>query len=105
LPAQVTERIVRQDAQRFVRIDDTLAATDNHPFFTESGWVRAIDLRVGATLLSLAEAHDGAPSELNVKPAGVARRTLEAAAGPTYNLHVDAHHCYFAGGVLVHDQP
>jgi len=105
VPAQVTARIVRQDAQRFVRINDSLVATDNHPFFTDTGWVRAVDLRVGATLLSLAEAHGAAVSALSVQPAQIAQLTLEAGGGPTYNLHVDGQHSYFAGGLLVHDRP
>jgi hypothetical protein len=105
IPATVTERIVRQDARRFVRINDVLVATDNHPFFTESGWVRAIDLRVGASLLSLTQAHGGADAEPAFEPAAIARLALEAGSGPTYNLHVEGHHGYFAGGVLVHDRP
>lgn len=105
VPAQVTARIVRQDAQRFVRINDALVATDNHPFFTDTGWVRAVDLQVGARLLSLSEARGAAGSELGVQPAPIARLTLEAGAGLTYNLHVDGQHSYFAGGMLVHDRP
>jgi hypothetical protein len=68
--------------------------------------VRAIDLRVGATLLSLTQAYGGgADAEPALQPAAIARLTLEARSGPTYNLHVDGHHGYFAGGVLVHDRP
>src|SRR5205085_4083618 len=81
IPATVTERIVRQDAQRFVRINDVLVATDNHPFFTESGWVRAIDLRVGSTLLSLTQAYGGADEEPAIQPAAIARLTLETGSG------------------------
>jgi hypothetical protein len=105
VPAQVTARIVRQDAQRFVRINDALVATDNHPFFTDTGWVRAMDLQVGATLLSLTDARAATPSGLDVRPARVTQLTLEGGSGLTYNLHVDGHHGYFAGGMLVHDRP
>jgi len=104
VPARVTERVVRRDAQRFVRINDTLLATDNHPFFTETGWVRAMDLQVGATLLSLRKAR-GAASELGVEPSRVAELRLESGTGLTYNLHVEGQHNYFAGGALVYDQP
>lgn len=105
VPAQVTARIVRQDARRFVRINDALVATDNHPFFTATGWVRAMDLELGATLLSLTEARGTAMADINVHPTPVERLTLEPGAGLTYNLHVDTHHSYFAGGMLVHDRP
>jgi hypothetical protein len=105
VPAQVTRRIVRQDAQRFVRINDALVATDNHPFFTDAGWVRAMDLQVGASLLSLSEAVGTSVSERGVEPLRVARLTLEGGPGLTYNLHVEGQHSYFAGGLLVHDRP
>jgi hypothetical protein len=105
VPARVTQRVVRQDAQRFVRINDALVATDNHPFFTEAGWVRAVDLRVGVTLLSLTNAQVATALELGVETTRVARLTLEAGSGPTYNLHVEGQDNYFAGGVLVHDRP
>jgi hypothetical protein len=105
VPAQVTELIVRQDAQRFVRINDALVATDNHPFFTETGWVRAMDLQIGATLLSLGNARAAIAAPLEVQPARIARLTLEGGSGPTYNLHVAGQHSYFAGGLLVHDRP
>ncbi|MEI9952977.1 MAG: Hint domain-containing protein [Pseudomonadota bacterium] len=105
VPARVTQRIVRQDARRFVRINESLVATDNHPFFTEAGWVRAEDLRVGSTLLSLDEARGTTRSEPGLKPTSIARLTLEGGSGPTYNLLVEGQHSYFAAGVLVHDRP
>jgi hypothetical protein len=97
VPAQVTRRIVRDNARRFVRINQQLLATDNHPFFTEAGWVRAEDLQVGATLARF----DGSDLRLT----GVEQLKLEAGTGPTYNLHVEGMHNYFAGGMLVHDRP
>ena len=97
VPAQVTRRIVRDNARRFVRINQQLLATDNHPFFTEAGWVRAEDLQVGATLARF----DGSDLRLT----GVEQLKLEAGTGPTYNLHVEGTHNYFAGGMLVHDRP
>lgn len=97
VPAQVTRRIVRENARRFVRINQQLLATDNHPFFTEAGWVRAEDLQVGAALARF----DGA----DVRLTSAEQLKLEAASGLTYNLHVDGPHNYFAGGMLVHDRP
>lgn len=105
VPARVVARVVRRDAQRFVRINEALVATDNHPFFTDAGWVRAMDLQVGATLLTLTETHGGSASALGVEPGRVARLTLETGEGPTYNLHVEGQHSYFAGGALVYDRP
>jgi hypothetical protein len=77
VPARVTQRIMRQDAER----------------------------QLGARLLSLTEAHAAAASAFGVEPTRVARLTLEAGSGPTYNLLVEGQHSYFAAGVLVHDRP
>jgi intein/homing endonuclease len=97
VPAQVMRSVVRQDARRFVRINQALLATDNHPFFTENGWVRAEELQIGAALVAL--------NELEVRLASVDQLALEVGTGPTYNLHVEGQHNYFAGGMLVHDRP
>jgi hypothetical protein len=106
VPARVTARIVRPDAERFVRINQALLATDNHPFFTDSGWVRAVDLQLGSQLLALDRTRNADEGTgLAVAPESVARLTLEAGSGSTYNLHVAGHHGYFAGGLLVNDQP
>ena len=67
--------------------------------------MRAVDLQVGARLLALDDARPSDGSELAVKPATITRLSLEAGPRYTYNLHVDGHLGYFAGGVLVHDQP
>lgn len=97
VPARVERVVVRHDAARFVRIDDELLATDNHPFFQGGRWVRAVDLEPGKPLLSFAA------SQLRDVPV----RTLSLEAGPrvTYNLRVAEQHSYFAGGKLVHDRP
>lgn len=97
VPARVTGRVVRENASRFVRINERLLATDNHPFFTEGGWVRAEDLQIGATLARF----DG----LDVRATSVEQLKLERGAGLTYNLRVEGPHNYFAGGMLVHDRP
>lgn len=97
VPARVTRQIVRENARRFVRINGELLATDNHPFFTDSGWVRAEDLALGTALVALDEAE--------AKLSSVQQLELEAGQGLTYNLHVDGPHNYFAGGFLVHDRP
>ena len=105
VPAQVATRIVRQGAERFVRVNDELVATDNHPFLTDEGWVRAIDLRVGATLLRLTEMPAAESSGLAVQPTRLARLTLHGGSGVTYNLHIKGQDNYFAGGLLVSDDP
>lgn len=95
--ARVERVVVRLDADRFVRIDDDLVATDNHPFWQGGRWVRAVDLELGKPLLSLTAA--------TVREVAVGKLALEEGPRVTYNLRVAEQHSYFAGGRLVHDRP
>jgi hypothetical protein len=105
VPARVVRRIVRPEAHSFVRINGRLLATDNHPFYADGAWVRADSLQVGANLLLAHDADVSAGVALELAPTRIS--VLTASTGPvtTYNLEIDVHHSYFAGGFLVHDRP
>lgn len=102
--APVTDTFVHPAVSDIVLVNGRLTTTTNHPFFANGRWVRADELRVGDELLRL----DGRPSrdgyEGFVSEPVTSVESL-AAVITTYNLEVDRHHDYFAGGVLVHNKP
>jgi hypothetical protein len=105
VPAQVVRRIVRPEADSFVRINGRLLATDNHPFYADGAWVRADSLQVGANLLLARDVDATAGVALELEPTRVSELTASTGPVTTYNLEIDVHHSYFAGGFLVHDRP
>jgi hypothetical protein len=77
-----------------VRVNGSLLATGNHPFFANGGRVRADQLAVGASIVTLGPA--GKPQTDQVRsvesrPAGV----------PVFDLRVDGPGTFFAGGIVV----
>jgi hypothetical protein len=105
VPAEVVRSVERLDADRLVVINESLIATTNHPFYSAGRWVRAGDLQAGAPLFEVRDADPTRAVRLELTTARVDQLVLEPGSVPTYNLEVQEHHSYFAGGLLVHDRP
>lgn len=97
-PQAVEKTYIHHNRQAFT-LDfgtSTLDTTATHPFFTDKGWVKAVDLRAGMDCYL----EDG--SRITVKDA-----THPIAHPQTvYNLQVAGFHTYFVGeqGVWVHNR-
>jgi hypothetical protein len=104
VPGRVVRRIVRPFAPDLVVINGSLTATGNHTFYTARGWVRADELELGDSVMTVGDAV-AASEQLSAEPSSI--RSLEARPGSetTYDLEIETHHTYFAGGLLVHDRP
>lgn len=99
VPSRVERTAIRLDADSIITIDGALEATPNHPFYTARGLQRAETLELGDTLYAVRGA--GAPLSTN-HIHSLVRRSVSLV---TYNIEVETHHNYFAGGFLVHDKP
>ena len=73
-----------------------LFVTDEHPFYVGGEWVRAADLVAGTELLA---SLDG---EMSAIP--LVQHMAPERRGTVYNIEVEGHHNFFAGGVLVHNK-
>ncbi|HZQ07327.1 MAG TPA: PqqD family peptide modification chaperone [Anaerolineae bacterium] len=75
---------------------EKIGTTATHPFYTETGWVKAIDLRTGMDCV----ADDGSRTMVQ----GVEHSLPHV--HPVYNLEVSGYHTYFVGerGVWVHNR-
>lgn len=72
--------------------------TTNHPIYSE-GWKTANEMRLGSPLLYLNSVKDGVRQD---ELQSLCRVTREARKGTlVYNIEVDKHGNYFAGGLLV----
>jgi Pretoxin HINT domain len=85
-----------------VRINESLRATANHPFYSNGRWVAAEALSPGDSLVML-DRVDG--EGLRVSSGKVSSLIVESKRETTYNIEVAGVHDYFAGGVLVHNKP
>lgn len=85
-----------------VRINESLRATTNHPFYSNGRWVPAESLSPGDSLVML-DRVDG--EGLHVSSGEVSSLVIESERETTYNIEVAGVHDYFAGGVLVHNKP
>jgi hypothetical protein len=103
--ARVQRTVVRRDADHLVSIDGGLVATDNHPFRTARGWVRAGELQVGDRLLRARDVGAAGVARFEMQPSVVGELAMLPGTVDTYNLDVEGTHAYFAGGLLVHDRP
>jgi Pretoxin HINT domain/Putative metal-binding motif len=84
-----------------VRINESLRATTNHPFYANERWIKAEALTLGDSLLLL-ENSDGV--NLGIRQVAVSSLIAESERETTYNIEVAGVHNYFAGGVLVHNK-
>lgn len=105
VPARVQRTVVRRAADHLVSVNGELIATDNHPFRTARGWVRAEALRVGDTLVRVLDTGAGSAARFGTEPDEVRSLAMQPGTVDTYNLDVAETHGYFAGGFLVHDRP
>jgi hypothetical protein len=89
-----------------------IRCTENHPFFTETGEVRAVELVKGSGLCdieslrnALSTKTNAGQEELNVDSVKVESITTIETDGSeiVYNLQVNGHPSYYANGVLVHN--
>ena len=101
---RVQRAVVRPSADHLVSINGELVATDNHPFHTKRGWVRAGELRIGDGLVRV-RGLDATDFRPGLEPAEVRELVMQPGTVTTYNLDVAGSHSYFAGGLLVHDRP
>jgi len=105
IAGRVQRAVVRPSADHLVSINGELVATDNHPFRTARGWVRAEALRVGDALVRARDLGAGGAARFGTEPDDVRSLAMQPGTVDTYNLDVATTHGYFAGGYLVHDRP
>jgi intein/homing endonuclease len=94
------------DGSGMVTINDQVVATVNHPFFAIGGFVRADDLAMSDSLLTLPQTFSaGDDYAMSLVPGAIVTLTSTGDLTPArvYNLAVREHHTYFAGGILVHN--
>lgn len=73
-----------------------IRATDNHPFYTEDGWVQLKDLKIGQKVFRY-DSFDGKIELVKIK-------SIEAfKEEPVYDLTVNDNHNFFANDILVHN--
>ncbi len=82
-------------ADEYLIINDTLRVTDNHQFYSQGEWREIGKLSVEDKLLSL-DLTDASIEKIE--------KITTQSAVRVYNIEVDQHHNYFAGGYLVHNK-
>lgn len=100
----VTHTFVHPDSDGLVIINGRLRATANHPFYANGRWVRADELGVGDTLVTLPAGATALASGSDVRAMSVSSLAFEPERATTYNIEVADQHTYFAGGALVHNK-
>jgi hypothetical protein len=85
-----------------VRVNESLRATTNHPFYANGRWIPAGDLFPGDALVMLDRIDD---NRSHVSSGAVSSLVVEAERETTYNIEVAGVHDYFAEEVLVHNKP
>jgi hypothetical protein len=102
--AKVARTFVRETKEDTILVNGRIRSTANHPFYVGGKWVPAEDLEVGDVLhgLSWDRRDDGVSFPVLIAEVV---RSLERLAGAqrVYNFEVERYHCYFADGVLVHN--
>lgn len=78
----------------YLIINNELKVTDIHPIFVDNKWKQAKAIKLGDKLLN----EKG--QEVVVESLEIKRETTEV-----YNLEIEGHATYFAGGVYVHNKP
>lgn len=73
-----------------------IRATDNHPFYTEDGWIQMKDLKVGQKLYYY-NSFDGTTELLKIKS------IEEYGEHLVYDITVKDNHNFFANNILVHN--
>ena len=99
VPARVTTTFQAEDQpmQRLVLGNgNELWVTSEHPFYVDGEWVEAGELTAGVELF-YQEAGELQAIELRELASSSVRGTV-------YNIEVEGHHNFFAGGVLVHNK-
>jgi len=99
VPARVRTTFVHEDETvRSLTLADgrQVQVTGNHPFWAGGDWVAAEDLVDGAELM-IADGTGAAPALFE-------SYANEESGVTVYNIEVEGHHNYFAGGVLVHNK-
>lgn len=89
------------ESKQLVRVNDSLVATINHPFFANGKWINAGALSAGDLLVKLVGGQDASFGTAQIT---VSSLMLEKERATTYNLEVAGVHNYFAGGILVHNK-
>jgi len=110
-PARVTKIYCRPYAKKLITVEAgrmKVQCTDNHPFRTQRGWVRADALRGNDAVLlqegnKFVFAQVAFPDASNNVPA--CRQVSISASILVYNLEVEAVHEYIANGFVVHNCP
>lgn len=77
----------------YLRINEMVGVTPNHPFYVNGEWKEARELQIGDTLLGIESGEVCIDS---------IQKVYEKVA--TYNLEVGGSHNYFADGFLVHNK-
>ncbi|MDD5005099.1 MAG: polymorphic toxin-type HINT domain-containing protein [Candidatus Omnitrophica bacterium] len=86
------KKIFSKDAEGYYTLNKTLNVTQEHPFYTQRGWIKVKDLNIGDKLFTL----DGWIT-LTSK-VSIPKKVL------VYNMSVDKTSNYFAEGILVHNK-
>jgi hypothetical protein len=83
----------QHDAEEYLIVNGSLKVTSNHPVYSEGKWVEIGSLKEGENLLN----SDGTPNKI-VSIQKVREKVK------VYNLEVNPHHTYIAGGIVVHNK-
>ncbi len=91
----VSQLFQTEATKEYFNINDRVRVTGNHPFYTNGEWKEIEGFSIGDTIFDV---------HLDAVTIKKQEKITLTESVPVYNIEVDTHHNYFAGGYLVHNK-